>query len=65
MNEDNSLLKLKEVVSNHHLEVFSPPQYKGRWEINESFHVHCTKRPKLIHRWYTRIMLGWIWKDNE
>ncbi len=35
----------------------------GFWRVNESFHIHATKRPGRLHRMMTKLLLGWEWVD--
>jgi hypothetical protein len=27
------------------------------------FAVHLMQRPRRLHRWMTRVLLGWVWED--
>ena len=43
------------------------PKYIGRWEMHDgdiSFHV-SHKRPNFVVRFFTRLLLGWVWVDEE
>ena len=39
------------------------PKYVGYYTIHEGFDIHFYTKPKWIYRYFTRILLGWIWKD--
>ena len=41
------------------------PQYVGRYEITPNFHVHLQLKPMWLHRYMTRILLGWKWKNTK
>ena len=41
-----------------------PPKDAGVYIINENLHFNFYKKPNLFHRWMTRLLLGWTWKDN-
>jgi hypothetical protein len=37
----------------------------GSYKIGKSFHVFFEKKPKSIHRFFTKLFLGWQWKDQK
>jgi hypothetical protein len=37
----------------------------GSYKIGKSFHVFFEKKPKSIHRFFTKLFLGWEWKDQK
>ena len=37
----------------------------GYYKIGKSFHVFFDKKPKSIHRFFTKLFLGWEWKDQK
>jgi len=46
------------------LAVYTPPQAIGMYIINENLHFPFYKKPKRIHRLFTRILLGWKWSNK-
>ncbi len=38
-------------------------EYVGAYKINESWVINFTKKPNIIYRVFTRILLGWKWED--
>lgn len=36
----------------------------GRYIVNTNLTFGFAKKPSLFHRWMTRLLLGWIWKDD-
>lgn len=43
--------------------VFQLPKAAGYWRISNSFMVQAHKRPRLLHRWFSLMLLGWQWVD--
>jgi hypothetical protein len=41
------------------------PQYVGGYHITPNFHVYLQTKPFWLHRYMTRILLGWKWKDTK
>ncbi len=37
----------------------------GSYKIGKSFHVFFEKKPKSIHIFFTKLFLGWEWKDQK
>jgi hypothetical protein len=37
----------------------------GYYKIGKSFHVFFEKKPKAIHRYFTKLFLGWKWHDQK
>jgi len=37
----------------------------GYYKIGKSFHVFFEQRPKAIHRYFTKLLLGWKWHDQK
>ena len=36
----------------------------GSYRIGKSFHVFFEKKPSVIHRFFTKVFLGWTWVEN-
>jgi hypothetical protein len=45
---------------------FSPIIYAGYYKIggNTGMQISFSKKPKWIHRKFTKLLLGWEWKNN-
>ena len=46
---------------------FSAPKYVGYWCIGSGFHTYSfamTEKPKLVHRYFMKLLLGITWKDG-
>jgi hypothetical protein len=37
----------------------------GYYKIGKSFHVFFEEKPKSIHRYFTKLFLGWKWHDQK
>ncbi len=37
----------------------------GYYKIGKSFHIFFEQKPKSIHRFFTKLFLGWEWKDQK
>jgi len=36
----------------------------GAWQLYDGFNVHRPKKPKYFVRFFTKLLLGWEWKDK-
>jgi len=41
------------------------PKQVGYYKIGKSFHIFFEEKPKSIHRFFTKLFLGWQWKDQK
>ena len=41
------------------------PKQAGSYKIGKSFHIFFEKKPKSFHRFFTKLLLGWEWKDQK
>ena len=37
----------------------------GSYKIGKSFHVFFEVKPNVIHRYFTKLLLGWKWQDQK
>ena len=37
----------------------------GYYKIGKSFHIFFEEKPKSIHRFFTKLFLGWKWQDQK
>jgi len=44
---------------------FILPNYVGMYEVVEGIHFSTTKKPNFIHRFFSKLLLGWKWVDNK
>ena len=40
------------------------PQIDGYYRINNNLNMPFSKKPKFIHRFFTKLLLGWVWVDK-
>lgn len=40
------------------------PTSVGAWELYDGFNVHRPEKPKYLVRFFTKLLLGWEWKDK-
>lgn len=43
----------------------SLPKYVGYYTINSNVSFFFQKKPNLAHRIFTKLLLGWEWRDYE
>ena len=41
------------------------PIQAGSYKVGKSFHIFFEKNPNSIHRFFTKLFLGWIWQDQK
>lgn len=41
------------------------PKQVGYYKIGKSFHIFFEKKPKKIHMYFTKLLLGWKWHDQK
>jgi hypothetical protein len=41
------------------------PNQVGTYKVGKSFHIFFEKKPNSIHRFFTKLFLGWIWQDQK
>jgi hypothetical protein len=44
--------------------IFKPNQ-AGSYRVGKSFHIFFEKKPNLLHRFFTKLLLGWKWHDQK
>jgi hemerythrin len=37
----------------------------GYYKIGKSFHIFFDEKPNLVHRFFTKLFLGWEWKNQK
>ena len=37
----------------------------GSYKVGKSFHIFFEKKPNLIHKFFTKLLLGWEWHDQK
>lgn len=46
-------------------QMIKQPEWIGRYELTPNFHVYLETKPMWLHRYMTRILLGWKWEDSK
>lgn len=41
------------------------PKQVGYYKIGKSFHIFFEEKPNAIHRFFTKLFLGWKWQDQK
>jgi hypothetical protein len=42
-----------------------PSKQAGSYKIGKSFHIFFEKKPNSLHRFFTKLLLGWKWHDQK
>jgi hypothetical protein len=45
-------------------EIKKGPDSVGAWQVYEGFNVYRPEKPKYFVRFFTKLLLGWEWKDK-
>ena len=41
------------------------PKQVGYYVVGKGFHIFFQKKPNVIHRYFTKLLLGWKWQDQK
>ena len=41
------------------------PIQAGSYKVGKSFHIFFEKKPNSVHRFFTKLFLGWVWQDQK
>ena len=41
------------------------PIQAGSYKVGKSFHIFFEKKPNSVHRFFTKLFLGWKWHDQK
>ena len=52
-------------TTNLNYQILKNPEYVGKYEITPNFHVYLQTKPFWLHRYMTKILLGWVWVDQK
>jgi len=44
--------------------VIKYPKQVGYYKVGKSFHIFFEKKPNTIHRYFSKLLLGWTWINN-
>ncbi len=51
-------------VTHRGIGLVNPIKYAGSYTINDNLVVAFQAKPNYIHRFFTKLLLGWEWKDE-
>ena len=37
----------------------------GSYKIGFNYFIYLQKKPNFVHRFFTKLLLGWVWKDAK
>ena len=63
--EEYTGLEMEMVQRSSEVHSIKKPIQAGSYKIGKSFHVFFEEKPKSIHRFFTKLFLGWQWKDQK
>lgn len=46
-------------------QIYNQPEWVGGYDITPNFKVMLATKPMWLHRYMTRVLLGWKWKDSK
>lgn len=52
-------------TTNTNYQILTLPEYVGGYDITPNFTIMLQTKPMWLHRYMTRILLGWKWKDTK
>jgi hypothetical protein len=53
------------VLRSGEIHTIKKPVQAGSYKVGKSFHVYFEKKPNSIHRFFTKLFLGWKWQDQK
>jgi len=45
--------------------IFIPPKYAGSYKLDKGTRFPMFVKPNIIHRFFTKLLLGWKWEDKK
>lgn len=40
-------------------------KFDGAYKIADDFNIAIKKKPSRLHRFFTKLLLGWVWIDDD
>ena len=37
----------------------------GSYKIGFNYYIYLQKKPNFVHRFFAKLLLGWVWKDAK
>ena len=53
------------VMRSSEIHSIKKPIQAGSYKIGKSFHIFFEVKPSVIHRYFTKLLLGWKWVENK
>lgn len=64
MTEDRRVVRIGTRKHAEDFSIFEPPKDVGHWQVSEGACFYLKSKPNFIIRFFTRLLLGWIWVDK-
>jgi hypothetical protein len=58
-------LEMEMVQRSSEVHSIKKPIQAGSYKVGKSFHIFFDKKPNSIHRFFTKLCLGWEWHDQK
>ena len=63
--EEYAGLEMEMVQRSSEIHSIIKPNQAGSYKVGKSFHIFFEKKPNSIHRFFTKLFLGWKWQDQK
>jgi len=63
--EEFTGLEMEMVQRSSEVHGIKKPIQAGSYKVGKSFHIFFDKKPNSIHRFFTKLCLGWEWHDQK
>jgi len=63
--EEYTGLEMEMVQRSSEVHSIKKPIQAGSYKVGKSFHIFFEKKPNSIHRFFTKLFLGWKWQDQK
>ena len=63
-NGGNGNITSSKIASTTCFELRNNAESVGAWQLYDGFNVHRPEKPKYLVRFFTKLLLGWEWKDK-
>ena len=63
--KDDEILDMYTRAGEVYQNVIKTPKQAGYYRIGKSFNIFFEKKPCGLHRFFTKVLLGWNWFDQK
>jgi hypothetical protein len=63
--EESKILDNEFVMRANEIPHIKVPKQVGSYKVGKSFHIFFEKKPNVVHRFFTKLFLGWQWQDQK